>query len=53
MKKILLTTLCALMFSVASQAQSQDRLPFAKDKFYTSGMPMWQPSAVICSKTTG
>ncbi len=32
MKKILLTMLCGLMFSVASQAQ--DRLPFAKDKFY-------------------
>ena len=32
MKKILLTMLCGLMFSMASQAQ--DRLPFAKDKGY-------------------
>lgn len=35
MKKILFTMFCGLMFSVAGQAQTQDRLPFAKDKFYT------------------
>ena len=36
MKKLLLSLLCALTFSAASQAQTQDRLPFAKDKIYAS-----------------
>ena len=36
MKKLLFTMLCGLMFSVAGQAQTQDRLPFAKDKYYAS-----------------
>jgi hypothetical protein len=36
MKKILFTMLCGLVFSLTSQAQTQDRLPFAKDKFYTA-----------------
>lgn len=36
MKKLLLTILCGLLFSLAGNAQTQDRLPFAKDKFYTS-----------------
>lgn len=36
MKKILFSVLCGLMFSFAAQAQTADRLPFAKDKFYTS-----------------
>lgn len=36
MKKLLFTMLCGLMFSVAGQAQTQDRLPFAKDKVYVS-----------------
>ena len=36
MKKMLLSVLCGLLFSVASQAQTEYRLPFAMDKFYTS-----------------
>lgn len=36
MKKIFFTMLCGLVFSLNSQAQTDDRLPFAKDKFYTS-----------------
>lgn len=36
MKKMILTVLCALMFSITGNAQTPDRLPFAKDKFYTA-----------------
>ncbi len=36
MKKILFSMFCGLVFSLTSQAQTTDRLPFAKDKFYTS-----------------
>jgi len=35
MKKLLFSLLCALTFSAVSQAQTQDRLPFAQDKLYT------------------
>jgi hypothetical protein len=36
MKKTILMMLCGLLFSLAGNAQVQDRLPFAKDKFYTA-----------------
>ena len=36
MKRFVLMTFCGLVFSLTSNAQFQDRLPFAKDKFYTS-----------------
>jgi len=36
MKKTILTMACALMFALAGNAQTEDRLPFAKDKVYTS-----------------
>ena len=36
MKKTILTMVCALMFALAGNAQTQDRLPFAKDKVYAA-----------------
>ena len=36
MKKTILTMACALMFALAGNAQTEDRLPFAKDKIYAS-----------------
>lgn len=36
MKKTFLMTICGLMFALAGQAQTVDRLPFGKDKIYVA-----------------
>ena len=36
MKETIVAALCALLFTLTGNAQTQDSLPFAKDKFYTA-----------------